>query len=100
MLLAGSPGLITLAEKEYTNHVYHQYTIRVEGDREIMRAKLQEKGNSTFVYSPVPVNKLPAIEWNSCPIAEQVAGQVYSLPICPKITEDVQLQAVCELGKY
>ena len=39
-------------------HVYHQYTIRVQGGKwDALRAYLQEKGIGSEVYYPVPVHK-------------------------------------------
>ena len=41
-------------------HVYHQYTIRVPGDRDAFAAALADAGVGTGVYYPVPVHRLPA----------------------------------------
>lgn len=75
---------------DYTNHVFHQYTIRVVGrDREQVRQHLENKGIGTMVYYPVPVHRLPvytAENWQ-LPVTDEAASQVLSLPIGPSLSE-------------
>lgn len=92
-LLAGENQLKT--PKIAQGHVFHQYTIRVmNGKRDELQTHLAELGIGTMVYYPVPVHKLKIYQKSHskthCPLAEQVAGEVLSLPIWPELKEAEQ----------
>ena len=73
-------------------HVYHQYTIRVEADRDgFSRALRDEHGIGNGVYYPLPNHRLtslaayaPGLE---LPNTEAAAASVLSLPVHPSLTE-------------
>ncbi len=70
-------------------HVYHQYTIRVPGDRDAFAAALADAGVGTGVYYPVPVHRLPAYGLDlGLPATESAAAQVISLPVHPALSQD------------
>ena len=74
-------------------HVYHQFTMRLlERDRDKVAEELREKGVQTMIYYPVPVHKLPLYRGLelTLPVAEEVAGQVLSLPVGPFLGEEDQ----------
>ncbi|MGE3313504.1 MAG: DegT/DnrJ/EryC1/StrS family aminotransferase [Planctomycetaceae bacterium] len=89
-LLAEFDWLRTPTSENYTNHVFHQYTVRVVGrDREEIRQHLDNNGIGTMVYYPVPVHRLPVYadqNWK-LPVTEAAATQVLSLPIGPSLSE-------------
>lgn len=71
-------------------HVYHQYTIKINGkDRDVVQRKLKKKGIQTMVYYPVPLHKMRVFQNNSMEIfgklenSELASEQVLSLPIEP-----------------
>ncbi len=72
-------------------HVFHQYTVR-HPDRETVVEALKENDIGYGIYYPVPVHKQPyyvGLGYDAdCPVAEQVADEVVSLPIHPKVSED------------
>jgi perosamine synthetase len=78
---------------EGSQHVYHQYTLRVpEGRRDSLRTHLQEKGVGSEVYYPVPVHKqtfyVEELGYDlSLPVAEQAALEVLSLPVHPALSQ-------------
>jgi dTDP-4-amino-4,6-dideoxygalactose transaminase len=77
-------------------HVYHQYTIRVTGDRDAFVAALGDAGVGSGVYYPVPVHRLPAYALDlDLPNTEVAAQQVISLPVHPSLT-DTDLESVAE----
>lgn len=98
-LLANVEGVVTPFEAPYTTHVYHQYTIRVlGGKRDEVQKKLGEDGVGTFVYYPIPMDQLPVykgMDFGPLPVSTERTTEALSLPIWPKIGEDVQ-QAVVE----
>lgn len=93
--------VITPTEADYTKHVYHQYTIRIPGGkRDDVQKKLGENGVGSFVYYPVPVNKLPVYAGLKCPDlpnSDLCASEALSLPIWPKMDEDTQKTVVEQL---
>ncbi len=88
-------GLITPPVAEGARHVYHQYTVRVEGDRDAVQEKLTAAGIGNAVYYPTPIHRLkPYWEpdqkagrtWD-LPETERAAAEVVSLPVHPSLTE-------------
>jgi dTDP-4-amino-4,6-dideoxygalactose transaminase len=90
--LAGISGVTTPRERPGYRHSYHQYTIRVEGDRDRFQHGLRELGVGTAVHYAVPVHRQPLyLELGyrdvSFPLAEQAAAHVLSLPVHPGLTD-------------
>lgn len=73
-------------------HVYHQYTVRVKGDRDAALAQLHANGIGAGVYYPVPIHEQKVFRdlgyADSLPVAEKAAREVLSLPVHPALTED------------
>jgi perosamine synthetase len=78
---------------EGSQHVYHQYTLRVpDSRRDSLRTHLQEKGVGSEVYYPVPVHKqtfyVEELGYElTLPEAEQAALEVLSLPVHPALSQ-------------
>lgn len=80
--------------KEGYGHVWHQYTVRVNGDRnrdEVVK-QLTEEGIGTGIFYPIPANKqshLIAMGLGdvSLPVTEQFAAEVFSLPVHPQLSQ-------------
>jgi perosamine synthetase len=76
-------------------HVFHQYTIRVSGDRDGFVAKLAAKGVGSGVYYPTPTHALPSFDLDlELPNTQRAAQEVVSLPVYPSLTEDELEQIV------
>jgi dTDP-4-amino-4,6-dideoxygalactose transaminase len=90
------PDIILPVKREYTTHVYHQYTIQVQnGKRDALRTYLAEKGIPTMIYYPLPVHKQDAYKWIVCLAGEpnatrRLCNEVLSLPIHPEMTDEMQ----------
>ncbi len=71
-------------------HVYHQYTIRVPGDRDRFAAALRaEHGVGCGVYYPTPTHRLPSFRLDlDLPHTEEAARGVISLPVHPSLSTD------------
>ena len=94
------PGLLTPREAPGARHVYHQYTVRIPGGlRDRVQRYLAGAGIGTMVYYPFPVNRLPVCAGMnvSCPVAEELAGQVLSLPIWPELDRSIQERVAAAL---
>lgn len=94
VLDAAITELVTPPVADSARHVYHQYTVRVPGDRDAVQQSLTEQGIGSAVYYPTPIHRLkpyltaegtvnPA--WD-LPETERAAAEVLSLPIFPSLT--------------
>jgi UDP-2-acetamido-2-deoxy-ribo-hexuluronate aminotransferase len=76
-----------------STHVFHQYTLRIEGDsrRDALQQYLKQHGVPSAVYYPLPVHQQPAYAYlgyqaGDFPVAERLCQQVLSLPVHPGLT--------------
>ncbi len=86
-------GVTTPAVAEGVHHVYHQYTIRVEDDRDgFVRALREEHQVGSGVYYPIPNHRLPSLTRFApgldLPQTESAAREVVSLPVHPSLSDD------------
>jgi perosamine synthetase len=89
------PGIILPEETPGTEHVYHQYVLRVTGTcrltRDQLAIELREKGIGTAVHYPVPLHRQPIFEKcarkTQYPVADMLAGEVLSLPVNPLVKD-------------
>jgi perosamine synthetase len=87
-------GAITPPVADGVEHVYHQYTVRVRGDRDGAQKALAEQGIGSAVYYPTPIHRLKPFlvdgqvnpAWH-LPETDRAAAQVLSLPVYPSLTE-------------
>ncbi len=86
-------GVVVPPVAEGATHVYHQYTIKVDGaerDR-IVTALREEHQVGTGVYYPIPNHQLQSLqrfaEGLELPVTQQVAREVISLPVHPSLSE-------------
>ncbi len=85
-------GVVTPVVAPRATHVYHQYTIRVENDRDgFSRALRDEHGIGNGVYYPIPNHRLESLASFApdldLPNTETAAATVLSLPVHPSLTE-------------
>jgi dTDP-4-amino-4,6-dideoxygalactose transaminase len=79
--------------------VWHLFVVRVK-NREGFQSGLKAVGIDTGVHYPIPLHRQPAYAYlnllvGSLPVAEEVAGQIVSLPLYPEMTGE-QIDGVCE----
>ena len=91
-LLAGLQGIALPVERPGATHVYHQYTIRVQGGRrDAVKRHLADAGIDTMVYYPKPAHQLPVYQGSGAfPAAEAASQEVLSLPIWPRMERSLQ----------
>jgi perosamine synthetase len=95
-------GVIVPEVEPGYRHVYHQYTIRVAGDRDAFSARLKELGVGSATYYPTPIHRLRPFldedgrvgDWK-LPETDRAADEVLSLPVYPALTQD-QLDRIVE----
>ena len=88
-LLLGIPGIAPPLVPENYEHVFHQYTIRVER-RDALHQALTERNIGSAVYYPVPLHLQPLYaslghRVGDFPHAERAAKEVISLPMYPEL---------------
>lgn len=94
-------SMITPPVADGARHVYHQYTVRVRGDRDAAQRALSERGVGNAVYYPTPIHRLKpyldkdgACGWD-LPETDRAAAEVLSLPVFPSLTQD-QLERIAD----
>ena len=94
--LADAPGVVTPHVPRGYTHVYHQYTIRLEGasaaERDEVARVLREQWRiGTGVYYPIPNHRLPSLAPYApgldLPGTEKAARECLSLPVHPSLSE-------------
>ncbi len=95
------PFLKTPVRVPYSTHVFHQYTIRLNGvKRDDLKSYLQQKDIPTMIYYPEPLHLQKAyrkenIGLGSFPVSEKLSRSVLSLPIHTEMDTD-QLSYICD----
>ena len=97
---AGCDKIETPYTAANTDHVFHQYTVKLHGtDRNALQAKLKEKGIPAMIYYPVPLHlqkayQDPRYQPGDFPVAEKLSECVLSLPMHTELDEE-QLEYIC-----
>jgi dTDP-4-amino-4,6-dideoxygalactose transaminase len=71
-------------------HVYHLFVVRSSA-RDALRDHLAALGVETLIHYPMPIPQQPAFlasAGDECPVAAQVCGEIFSLPLHPRLTYD------------
>jgi dTDP-4-amino-4,6-dideoxygalactose transaminase len=98
-LFSAAAGVATPMAPDGCEHVYHQYTIRLER-RDVVQRQLSERKIGSSVYYPVPLHLQPLYaslghKRGDFPHAERAAQEVLSLPMYPELRND-QIARVAE----
>ena len=94
----GLDGVVLPSVSSRMKHIYHLYVIRAK-ERDSLRVHLEKAGISTGIHYPIPLHFQPAYKHlnyakGSFPIAEQVAGELLSLPMFPHLDDERQRRIV------
>ena len=91
---AGNPAITTPFVASYSTHVYHQYTLQLNGvDRDALVAYLAEQKIPSMIYYPVPGHRQDmfasfGLKEISMPVTDALTNSVISLPIHTEIDEE------------
>lgn len=91
---AGNEHIITPARLEASTHVYHQYTLQLQGiDRDKVKEALAEADIPAMVYYPVPLHMQkayqdPRYKEGDFPNAEYLSACVLSLPMHTELDDE------------
>lgn len=91
--LADIPGIRVPRLASYSTHVFHQYTLVVDKNRDGLQEYLQEKGIASAIYYPVPLHlqeayKAYGFREGDFPVSEALSKKVLSLPMHTELTKE------------
>jgi UDP-2-acetamido-2-deoxy-ribo-hexuluronate aminotransferase len=99
--LSGIEGLRLPARADFSDHVFHQYTLQIHhaSKRDGLREFLESKGIPAMVYYPVPMHLQkayanPQYREGDFPVTEKLSQTVISLPMHTELDQD-QLSYIC-----
>ncbi|MHB8170513.1 MAG: DegT/DnrJ/EryC1/StrS family aminotransferase [Thermincolia bacterium] len=107
-----NPRVATPVELPGCGHVYHQYTVRVkaqpggsvEKEREGFVEHLVQLGVGCQIHYPKVIYQQPVYQGlgltGQCPVAEQVAREVVSLPVHPALSQGDVDQIIKAVNSY
>ena len=88
-----------------SDHVYHQYTLKIkDGRRNKFKEYLNNLGIPSMIYYPTPLHLQSAYkdfpqDPKGLPNSEQIAKQVFSLPMNPYLAVNEQQKVINSLQK-
>lgn len=91
---ANNSKLKTPVRAKYSNHVFHQYTLQLNGvDRNAFREFLSQKGIPAMIYYPIPLHMQKAYldaryKAGDFPVTEKLCASVVSLPMHTELDEE------------
>ena len=96
--------VVTPIKKEDRNHIFHQYTLRVQ-NRDELQAYLKENGVSTMVYYPTPLHLQPVFSHlgykeGDLPETEKACKEALSLPMFPELKKEQQEYVVNQIAAF
>lgn len=100
--LSGIDGLILPQAAAHNGHVWNQFTLRVPGQRDLLKEHLAQSGVASEIYYPIPLHRqqcfaqLPTHALEGCPVSDALAAEVLSIPIYPELNAE-QLARVAEV---
>jgi len=92
---AGMEELQTPVRSPKSDHVFHQYTLRIKnGKRDALKTHLNNNGIPANIYYPVPLYRQnafrPFTEVEYLPVTEMLCQEVLSLPVHTEMKPEVQ----------
>ena len=80
-------------------HIFHQYVIRVPGNRDALIEHLKTHDIGTKVYYPLPLHLQTCFNYlgykeGDFPESERAAKETIALPLYPELTEEQQVYVV------
>ena len=91
--------VVTPAVRADSRHIFHQYVIRVPGNRDALMEHLKSHGVGTKVYYPIPLHRQQCFsnlgyKEGDYPESESAARDTFALPAYPELTEEQQVYVV------
>lgn len=102
---AGLLNVVRLPEETGGRHIYNQFVVHVKGDRDQLKAHLQENGIGSEIYYPVPLHLQRCFSYlgyrpGELPISENAAQHTLALPIYPELKPEQQQYVVLQIAQF
>lgn len=103
---AQEPKIKTPVRTDYSRHVFHQYTLTLDGvDRDGLNAFLAENNVPSMIYYPVPAHRQKMFDaWGSSevqlPVTDWLTERVISLPIHTEMEDEQQQYITGKVLEY
>ena len=86
-------------------HIFHQYVIRVPGNRDALMEHLKARGIGTKVYYPIPLHLQKCFNYlgykeGQFPETESAAKETFALPAYPELTDEQQVYVVESIKSF
>jgi dTDP-4-amino-4,6-dideoxygalactose transaminase len=94
--LSGCDGIILPVRKQYSSHIFHQYTIKVKnGRRDELKKYLEENNIPSMIYYPGPLHMQQAYRYlgygnADFPVSDTLCNEVLSLPMHTELDQKQQ----------
>jgi dTDP-4-amino-4,6-dideoxygalactose transaminase len=104
--LKGIKGIVIPERSPFTTHVFHQYTLKLNGiDREGLMKHLESAGIPSMIYYPVPSHLQQAFKnlgykKGDFPVSEKLCESVVSLPMHTELDEEQLVYITGKLTGY
>jgi dTDP-4-amino-4,6-dideoxygalactose transaminase len=97
--------VVTPFVSNYSDHIYHQYVLRVPGQRDGLMNYLQEKDIDSRVFYPIPLHlqrcfKYLGYKRGSFPEAERAAKETLAIPADPDLTEEERRYIISSIKEF
>ena len=97
--------LLTPQVRTDGRHIFHQYVIRVPGNRDALMEHLKSRGVGTKVYYPIPLHRQQCFSYlgykeGDFPESESAARETFALPAYPELTEEQQVYVVDSIKSF
>ena len=97
--------LLTPDVRSDGRHIFHQYVIRVPGNRDALMEHLKTRGVGTKVYYPIPLHEQKCFsslgyKRGDFPETEAAARETFALPAYPELTEEQQVYVVESIKSF
>jgi dTDP-4-amino-4,6-dideoxygalactose transaminase len=91
--------------REDGRHIFHQYVIRVPGNRNALIEHLKSRGVGTKVYYPIPLHLQACFNYlgykeGQFPESESAAKETLALPVYPELSEEQQVYVVDSIKSF
>ncbi len=92
--LSGLPGITIPERNPFSTHIFHQYTLKIDGGRRNdLRECLENEGIPSMIYYPVPLHLQKAylhLGYNAddFPVTSRLSEEVLSLPMHTEMDEE------------
>ncbi|HKG62211.1 MAG TPA: DegT/DnrJ/EryC1/StrS family aminotransferase [Pyrinomonadaceae bacterium] len=97
--------LVTPQVRSDGRHIFHQYVIRVPGNRDALMEHLKTHDVGSKIYYPIPLHLQKCFEYlgykkGDLPESEAAANETFALPCYPELTEEQQVYVVDTIKSF